>query len=476
MGQRAEVEHIEIGVVGVGAVHGHHILGGVVGQPAVQDVGADGGLVDLAALDHLGAVDTGLGVVDAAHRFDEDVVGVVVLRVLLQDPGLQRLVLGQIEGAAAVGRLGAGGKLVAGLLQQGAVGGLIGQVAQQAQEAGEIVGQGVGQGVVVHGLDAHGVKLHGSVGGGAVRACHRHHAGSVCGVGGAVIVHDAAVGVVQVDVVVVVILGTSDVGGDQIGAGGGVLRGQDVLQGVHKVLCGNGGHHFTVAVHPVLFPQGEGPGQGVGVPLPLGGQALFHHALVVVLHQRIHAVGTHLHLQVGGSGQVVQGRRLAVVQDGVAAAGARSGRPGGSAAAGGRTAAAGEQTGCAGANGCQTAGFQELTTGDGSIHKNPSFLRVRVSFPLFPGSGGGTPQRGGDEKRATDIHPLLLCNSPPATRVVSQSIALISRSVNRFWQFLRSALRQRPWRLPPPASWPPARRRAPWRGPPPLPGAFWCGA
>ena len=132
MGEGHEVEHVEVGVVGVGAVHGDHALGGVVGQPAVEDVGADGGFVDLAALDHLRAVDGGLGVVDAADGLDEDVVGVVVLRVLLHDPSLQRLVLGQIEGTAAIHGLGRGGVLVAHLLQQRAVGGLIGQVAQQA--------------------------------------------------------------------------------------------------------------------------------------------------------------------------------------------------------------------------------------------------------------------------------------------------------------------------------------------------------
>ena len=93
MGEGHEVEHIEVGVVGVGAVHGHHILGGVVGQPAVEDVGADGGLIDLAALDHLGAVDAGLGVVDAADGVDEDVVRQSVADIfarVLEDAGVYK--------------------------------------------------------------------------------------------------------------------------------------------------------------------------------------------------------------------------------------------------------------------------------------------------------------------------------------------------------------------------------------------------
>ena len=394
MGQRAEVEHVEVGVVGVGTIHGDHVLGGIVGQPAVQDVGADGSLVDLAALDHLGAVDVGLSVVDAADRLDEDVVSVVVLRILLHDPGLQRLVLGQVVSAAAVGGLCTGGELVTDLFQQGAVSGLIGQVAQQAQEAREIVGQGVGQGVLIHSVDAHVLKINGSVGGGAVRACHGDHAGSIHGVGGAVIVHDAAVGVGQVDVVVVVIVSACNVGGDEVHVGGSVVRGQDVLQGVHKVLRGHGSNDFAVAVHPVLVTQVERPGQGVHIPVPAGGQALFHHTLVVVLHQGVHAVGAHLHFQVGRGGQVVQSGRLAVVQDGIAAAACRS-RTGSRGAASGRTAAAAaQQTSCTGANGCQTAGLEELTTGDRMSHDDSLFSSVLhfafVLFcPLFPSSGGG---------------------------------------------------------------------------------------
>ena len=416
MGEGHEVEHIEVGVVGVGAVHGHHILGGVVGQPAVEDVGADGGLVDLAALDHLGAVDAGLGVVDAADGVDEDVGGVVVLGVLLHDPGLQRLVGGQIECAAAVGGLCAGGELVAGLLQQRAVGRLIGQVAQQAQEAREIVGQGVGQGVLVHSGDAHGFEIHGCIGGGVCAGgSDGDDAVGIHGVGGAVLVHDAGVGVVQVDVVVVVVVRACDVAGDEAHVGGGVIRGQDVLQGVHEVLRRDGGDDLAVAVHPVLIPQMERPGQGVGIPVPAGGQTLAHDALVVVLDQSVHAVCADDHLKVGAGGQVVQGGRLAVVQDGVAGAGAGGGCAGG--AAGRRAAAAGQQAGCAGTGGCQTAGLQELTAGDGSVHhKFPLFLlllyrdSIRVArCPLFPVSG----QLGCFyEKRATENHPLLLCNSP----------------------------------------------------------------
>ena len=394
MGEGHEVEHIEVSVVGVGTVHGHHVLGGVVGQPAVEDVGADGGLVDLAALDHFGAVDAGLGVVDAADGVDEDVVSVVVLGVLLHDPGLQRLVGGQIEGTAAVGGLCAGSELVAGLFQQRAVSGLVGQIAQQAQEAREVVGQGVGQGVVIHSSDTHGVEVHRCVGGGVrVGGSHGDDAAAVHGVGGAVIVHDAGVGVVQIDVVAVVVVSACDVSGDEAHVGGGVVRGQDVLQSVHEVLCGNGGHDLAVAVHPVLLTQMERPGQGVDIPVPAGGQAFTHDAFVVVLDQRIHAVCAHDHLKVSAGGQVVQGSGLAVVQDGVAGAGTGRGCAG--SAAGGRAAAASQQAGCAGTGGCQAAGLQELTAGDGSVHhKFPLFLfllykgqhRV-VRCPLFPGNG-----------------------------------------------------------------------------------------
>ena len=68
---------------------------------------------------------------------------------------------------------------------------------------------------------------------------------------------------------------------------------------------------------------------------------------------------------------------------------------GGGSAAGGRAAAASQQAGCAGTGGCQAAGLQELTAGDGSVHhKFPLFLfllykgqhRV-VRCPLFPGNG-----------------------------------------------------------------------------------------
>ena len=376
-----EVEHVEVGVVGVGTIHGDHVLGGIVGQPAVQNIGADGGLVDLAALDHLRAVHGSLGVVNAADGVDKDIVRIIVLGVLLHDPGFQRLVIRQVESTAAVQGLGAGGILVAHLAQQGAVGGLIGQVAQQAQEAGEIVSQGVGQGVVIHSGHAHGIKVHGGVGGsGAVCCGHGHVAAAIGDIGGAVIVHSAVFSIGQVDVIVVVIIRTGNVGGDQAHVGGSVIRGQHILQGIHKILCGHGGNDFAVVVHPVLPAQGEGPGQGVGIPLPLGGQALAHHALVVVLYQGVHAVCTHDHFQVGGGGQIVQGRRLAGIKHGVLA-GIRTGsRTGGTAAA--LSAAAGQQTGGAGTCGCQAACLEELTTRNRLFHNEiPSFLRVEVWLP-----------------------------------------------------------------------------------------------
>lgn len=141
-----EVEDVEVALAGFRALHGNHVLGGVVGQPAVQNVGADGSLIDLAALDHLRAADRLFLIVDVAHRVDVNAVGIVVFGVLLHHPVFQRSVLGQIERAAAAGGLGTGAELVGKLLQQRAVGGLVGSVAQQAEKAREIKVQGVGQG------------------------------------------------------------------------------------------------------------------------------------------------------------------------------------------------------------------------------------------------------------------------------------------------------------------------------------------
>ena len=373
-----EVEQVEVSIVGVGPVHRDQVLGGVVGQPAVQDVRADGGLVDLAAPDHLGAVDLGLGVVDAADRLDKDVVGVVVLGVLGHDPAFQRDVLGQVERAAAVQRLGRGGELVAHLLQQGAVGRLVGQVDQQAQKAGEVVRQSIGQGVLVHRLDPHRVKVHRREGlGVCAGGADRDHAVRVHRVGGAVVLHQAAVGVGQVDLVVVVGFGPGDVGSDQTHVGGRVGGVEQVAQGIHKVLRGDGGHHFAVHVHPVFVPQVEGPGQGGLVELPLGGQALPHDALVVVFHQGVDAVGAHHHLDVGGGGQVVQSRGLAGIQDGVAGGVRRGGAPARGGAA--RTAGA-EQPGGAGGGGGHAGGLEELPAGKGMTHKKLPF-----SFILWPG-------------------------------------------------------------------------------------------
>ena len=408
VGEGHEVEHVEVSIVGVGTVHGDHALGGVVAQPAVEDVGADGGFVDLAALDHLGAVDGGFGVVDAADRLDVHAVGVVVLGILLHDPRFQRLVLGQIECAAAVHGLGAGGVLVAHLVQQGAVGRLIGQIAQQAQEAGEVVGQGVGQGVVIHGLDAHSVEVHGGIGAGRAVGCgDGDDAAAVYGVGGPVVIHDAGVGVVQVDVVVVVVVRAGNVGGDQTDVGRSIVRGQDVLQGVHKVLCGDGGNDFAVVVHPVLIPQLEGPGQGVGIPVPLGGQTFAHDALVVVLDQRIHAVRAHDHFQIGGGGQIVQGGGLAGIQNGVLGgidrAGSRT-----TGAAGRRTAAAAQQTGGTGGSGCQTAGLEELAARNRMFHDK---IPLSSCFVFWTPAAGHavSHQRGRCEKRRngnTSVTPL----------------------------------------------------------------------
>src|SRR5699024_4653232 len=333
---------------------------------------ADGGLVDLAAPDHLGAVDLGLGVVDAADRLDKDVVGVVVFGVFGHDPAFQRDIFGQVERAAAVQRLGGGGELVAHLLQQGAVGRLVGQVDQQAQKAGEVIRQGIGQGVFVHRLDPHRVKVHRRKGRGlGPGRADGDGAAGVHRVGGAVLRHQGAVGVGQVDLVVVVGFGPCDVGGDQPHVGGGVGGVEQVAQGVHKVLGGDGGHHLAVHVHPVLVPQVEGPGQGGLVKLPLGGQALPHHALVVVLHQGVDAVGAHHHLDVGGGGQIVQGGGLAGIEDGIAG-GVRCGGP--SARGGAARAAGAEQPGGAGGGGGHAGSFEELAAGKSMTHEKLPFI------------------------------------------------------------------------------------------------------
>ena len=373
------VEHVKVGVVGVGPVHRDDVLGGGVGQPAVQDVRADGGLVDLPPLDHLGAVDLGLGVVDPAHRLDKDLLRVVVLGVLLHDPALQRLVFRQVEGAAAVGGLGRGGELVPHLLQQRPVCRFVGQIDQQAQKSRKAVGQGIGQGVLVHRLHPHLVEFHrGEDLGLGPRGGDGHIACTVQGVGGAVLGCVAVLGVGAADLVVVVLPGPGDVSGHKARVGGGVGRGQDIPQRVHKVLGGHRGHHFAVAVHPVFIPQMEGPGQGVGVELPLGGQALPQNALGVVLQQGVHAVGAHLHLHIRGGGQIVEGGRLAGIEDGITALIPGSGVPG----AGSAAAASAGKPGGAGPGSGQPGGFEKLAAGHGVLHHSiprfdKVFLRVR---------------------------------------------------------------------------------------------------
>ena len=268
-----------------------------------------------------------------------------------------------------------------------------------------------------------------------------------------------------------------------------MIRGQHVLQGIHEVLCGDGGNDLAVVVHPVLFPQGEGPSQAVGIPVPLGGQTFPHDALVVVLHQGVHAVGAHDHFQIGGGGQVVQGGGLAGIEDGVF---------GGVHTACGCTgitlgaAAAAQQTGCTGACGCQTAGLEELTARNRSTHnKFPLFFMLQKMRPARLRRPAAFPCSG-DKKRRNGKHPLRLCNSPPDhSRVVKRSIASFCGGVNCF-RAKKSAPRGQlsavqgrfPLPLPRPAAWRPPRRRvllparpdAPWRGPRPPPAAFWCGS
>ena len=294
-----EVEDVEVALAGFWALHGNHVLGGVVGQPAVQNVGADGSLIDLAALDHLRAADQLFLIVDVAHCVDVNAVGIVVFEVLLHHPVFQRGVLGQIERAAAAGGLGTGAELVGKLLQQRAVGRLVGSVAQQAEEAGKVEVQRVGQGVVVHSLHAHGGKIHSRVfGGGAVGGSGGHGAVGINGVGSAVLGHGAVIGVVAVNAVVIVVVRTGHIGGDKACSGGSVVRVQHIGQRIHKVLRGHRAKHLAVAVHPVLIPQVERPCQAVGIPLPSSGKALPDLAAVVVLHQRVDALSAVVKVRV----------------------------------------------------------------------------------------------------------------------------------------------------------------------------------
>jgi len=66
--------------------------------------------------------------------------------------------------------------------------------------------------------------------------------------------------------------------------------GQHIGQRIHKVLRGHRAKHLAAAVHPVLIPQVERPGQAVGIPFPSSGKALPDLAAVVVLHQRVDAL------------------------------------------------------------------------------------------------------------------------------------------------------------------------------------------
>ena len=365
-----EVEDVEVALASLGALHGHHVLGGVIGQPAVQNIGADGGLIDLAALDHLGAADEGFLIVDVAHRVDVNAVGVVVFGVLLHHPVFQRGVLGQIERAAVAGGLGAGAELVGKLLQQGAVSRFIGGVAQQAEEAREIEVQRIGQGVLVHRLDANGGKIHSRVlGRGAVGGGGGHSAGSVDGVGGAVLGNGAVVGVVAPDAVIIVLLCTGHIGGDKAGGGGSIVRVQHIGQCVHKVLRGHRAEDFAVAVQPVFVPEVEGPGQGVRIPCPVGGKTFADLAAVIVLHQRVDALGAVVQVRVGRADQIVQGGGLAGVQHSIGSTSAAVGRTAAVAAGSGTAAAAAQQACCSGGkHGCAAA-LQELAAGDGMSHK-----------------------------------------------------------------------------------------------------------
>ena len=153
--------------------------------------------------------------------------------------------------------------------------------------------------MLVHGLDAHGIKIHGSIArGGAIGGCGGHRAVGFQRVGGAVLGHGAVLGAGFVEQIVVVILGTGHIGGDKACSGGSVVRVQHIGQRIHKVLRGHRAKHLAVAVHPVLIPQVERPGQAVGIPLPSSGKALPDLAAVVVLHQRVDALSAVVKVRV----------------------------------------------------------------------------------------------------------------------------------------------------------------------------------
>ena len=241
--------------------------------------------------------------------------------------------------------------------------------------------------MLVHGSHANGGKIHSRAGGGAaVGGGQGHGACGVDGIGGAVLGYGAVVGVVAPDAVVIVVLGTCHIGGDKAGGAGGVVRVQQIGQRVHKVLRGHRAKHRAGIVHPVLVPQVEGPCQGVGVPLPAGGKAFADLTTVVVLHQRVHAMGAVVQVRVGRADEIIQGGGLAGVQHGVGGAAVT-----GSAARSGAAAAA-QQPGSSGRKGCRTACLEELAAGKSMMHhKKPLSLFVK--------------------KEATEPHPLPLLNS-----------------------------------------------------------------
>ena len=226
--------------------------------------------------------------------------------------------------------------------------------------------------MLVHRLDAHRLEVHRLEGLGiGAGGADGDDAGGVHRVGGAVIAHQVVVGVGEVDLIVIVGLCAGDVGSDKSHVGGGIVGGQLVAQGVHKILGGDGGDHFAVHVHPVFIPQGEGPGERGLVKGPLGGEALFHDALVVKLQQRIHAVGAHHHLDVRRGGQVVQGGGLAGIQNGIAGSigrGCARGGPGGAGTAGA------EQPGGADGGGGHAGRFEKLAARKDSTHEKLPFI------------------------------------------------------------------------------------------------------
>ena len=249
------------------------------GLPVLKDGVVDAGVVHLAAQGHLGGDGAGLGVVDAVDDVNVDIVGVPVVHVLHIDMLDLGLILCQDEGAAVVHLGIVGGKVRAQLLQLRAIGGQEAGVGQAGLEVGHLGLQGVLQGVVIHGFDAHLGEV-----------------GDFAGI----------VGTGVLDLVQVA------------HHGGGIVRREDILRGGDEVVGGHLSHGLALVVIPLhALAQMEGPGQAVVADLPGFRQAGNDLAGRVVLHQGVYHVGAHRLIPGGGGGQIVEGGNLASIEGGV---------------------------------------------------------------------------------------------------------------------------------------------------------------